>query len=169
MLRGAFITALFITTVACSVSDQVRVEIDPFTIPQGSYYTEQTVELPEDVQNQAVRFDAARVHYTVERSSGFTIGGGTITLSFYASPRTEADAGNDCPQSGDELVFTVQLESDDDLGTGSQSSSALVDILNSGQESFVVALETESSDITAFDGELILDLELELNYTVSFP
>ncbi|TVQ27752.1 MAG: hypothetical protein EA383_01925 [Spirochaetaceae bacterium] len=170
ILQGAALVALAFATAACSISDQTTVEIDPFTVKQGTYYVEQTVELPDDVQNQAVTFDAARVNYFVESSGDISFGGGTVTISFYVSDREEADnEGHSGPQGDEEQVFTVELESSEDLGSGSTSSFALVDILNSGQESFVVALESESSNLFSFDGELILDLEFVLDYTVSFP
>ncbi|MFP4510906.1 MAG: hypothetical protein ACLFNQ_12360 [Spirochaetaceae bacterium] len=83
--------------------------------------------------------------------------------------RTANDKNSE-PEVDDERVFTVVLEGDDDLGSGSANSAELVDILNSGQDAFVAAIDVESSGLAFVSGaELTVDLEVTVGYTVSVP
>ena len=155
---------------ACSVSQSESIDMDPFEIPQGNYYEESEVEIPSDAQTDAVEFESARINYEIESSNGDLFGDGEVLLSVYVSSRETADDERDEPADGDEHVFTVTLESEDDLGTGSANSNELVDILNSGQDRFVVALDVEKENSVPFfdSGELTLDLELVIDYSVGF-
>ena len=160
--------AAIVAIAACEFEQVSKIDIDPFTIPQGTDYAEQTVEVPDEARDQAVTFDSAQVDYRIESSSDFSFESGMTEISFYVSGREAANEDNGGPESEDERVFTVVLENDDDLGSGSANSAKLVDILNSGQETFVVALDVDTSGIT-FTGELTLELTFTVEYSVSVP
>ncbi|MFW6252348.1 MAG: hypothetical protein ACOC4F_00335 [bacterium] len=157
-------------TTACEFSQEQTIDLDTFTIPQVTYYEEQAVELPEEVNDPALAFDSARIDYNIESSSNFRFGDRKVTISFYVSSRETANDKNSEPEVDDERVFTVVLEGDDDLGSGSANSAELVDILNSGQDTFVTAIDVESSSLTfVSEAELTVDLEVTVGYTVSVP
>ena len=158
---------LILSAAACAIPFSEVIEFDPVTLGSQSAYHEDTIEVPEDARNEAIQYSGVEFTYSVTPVGDLNE---DVTVVMYISDDLEHDSNRTAPGEDFEELFNVTLQAGDDTPVaGLADSQKMLEILNTRQESFVVAakIQKEAGVIPDFgDGQIEITMTVTIQGTI---